>query len=127
MRWARMKNPEYTSTGLRRIVRATGSTMAGLADAFRREAAFRQELALAVMLVPLGLFLGGSGVERAVLVGSVVALLVVELLNTSIEATVDRVSTEPHPGSRRAKDLASAAVGLALLNLIVIWGLVLLT
>jgi diacylglycerol kinase (ATP) len=122
-----MKNPEFTSTGVRRIWRATGSTLHGLADAFRTEAAFRQELALAVVLVPLGLWLGQSGVERAVLVGSVVALLVVELLNTGIEATVDRVSLEPHAGSRRAKNLASAAVGLALLNVIVIWALVLLT
>jgi diacylglycerol kinase (ATP) len=122
-----MKNPDYTSTGLRRIVRATGSTLAGLADAFRREAAFRQELALAVILVPLGFVLGETGVERAVLIGSVIGLLVVELLNTAVEATVDRVSTEPHLGSRLAKDLASAAVGLGLLNLIVIWALVLLT
>ena len=108
-------------------MRATGSTLAGLADAFRSEAAFRQELALAVILVPLGFVLGQSGAERALLIGSVLALLVVELLNTAVEATVDRVSTEPHPGSRRAKDMASAAVGLSLLNLIVVWGLVLLT
>jgi diacylglycerol kinase (ATP) len=122
-----MKNPEHTSTGIRRIVRATGSTLAGLADAFRHEAAFRQELVLAVILIPLGFVLGQSGVERAVLIGSVIGLLVVELLNTAVEATVDRVSLEPHPGSRRAKDLASAAVGISLLNVVVIWALVLLT
>ena len=122
-----MKSPEYTSTGVRRIVRATGSTMAGLADAIRHEAAFRQELVLAVILIPLGLYLGQSGVERAVLVGSVIGLLIVELLNTGIEATVDRISTELHAGSKRAKDLASAAVFLALLNVVVIWSLVLLT
>jgi diacylglycerol kinase (ATP) len=122
-----MKNPEHTTTGVRRIVRATGSTLSGLADAIRHEAAFRQELILAVILVPLGLYLGESGVERAVLIGSVVGLLVVELLNTAVEATVDRVSTELHPTSKRAKDLASAAVGLAVVNLIVIWALVLLT
>jgi diacylglycerol kinase (ATP) len=108
-------------------VRATGSTFAGLVDAFRTEAAFRQELALAVILVPLGLILGESGVERAVLVGSVVGLLVVELLNSAVEAAVDRVSLDPHPGSRRAKDFASAAVGLALLNVVLIWALVLLS
>ncbi len=122
-----MKNPDYTTTGVRRIVRATGSTLAGLADAVRHEAAFRQELLVAVILVPLGLFLGESGVERAVLIGSVIGLLVVELLNTAVEATVDRVSTELHPVSKRAKDLASAAVGLAVVNVIAIWALVLLT
>jgi diacylglycerol kinase (ATP) len=116
-----------SSTGIRRIVRATRSTLAGLEGAVRREAAFRQELVLAVVLIPLGFVLGESGVERAVLIGSVIGLLVVELLNTAVEETVDRVSLEPHPGSRRAKDLASAAVGLALLNVIVIWVLVLLT
>jgi len=122
-----MKNPDHTTTGVRRIVRATGSTLSGLADAVRHEAAFRQELLVAVILIPLGLYLGESGVERALLIGSVIGLLVVELLNTSVEATVDRVSTEIHPGSKRAKDLASAAVGLALVNVIVIWALVLLT
>lgn len=122
-----MKNPEYTSTGLRRIVRATRSTIAGLSGAVRREAAFRQELLLAVILIPLGFFLGQSGVERAVLIGSVIVLLVVELLNTAVEETVDRVSTELHEGSRRAKDLASAAVGLSLLSVVVVWALVLLT
>jgi diacylglycerol kinase (ATP) len=122
-----MKNPETTSTGVRRLVRATGSTMSGLADAIRHEAAFRQELVLAVVLIPLGFVLGETGVERAVLIGSVIGLLVVELLNSSIEATVDRVSTEIHPGSKRAKDLASAAVGISLLCLVVVWALVLLT
>jgi diacylglycerol kinase (ATP) len=122
-----MKNPDYTTTGVRRIVRATESTLAGLADAVRHEAAFRQELLLAAIFIPLGLFLGESGVERAVLIGSVIGLLVVELLNTAVEATVDRVSTDLHPVSKRAKDLASAAVGLALVNVIAIWALVLLT
>ena len=122
-----MKNPDYTTTGVRRIVRATESTLAGLAAAVRHEAAFRQELLLAAIFIPLGLFLGESGVERAVLIGSVLGLLVVELLNTAVEATVDRVSTDLHPVSKRAKDLASAAVGLALVSVIAIWALVLLT
>jgi len=122
-----MKSPDYTATGVRRIVRATGSSLAGLLTAVRHEAAFRQEVVLAVVLIPLALILGGTGVERALLVGSVIALLVVELLNTAVEAVVDRVSLERHPQSKRAKDLASAAVALAVVNLVAVWALVLLT
>jgi len=122
-----MKSPDYTATGVRRIVRATGSSLAGLVTAVRHEAAFRQELASAVVLIPLGLILGGTGVERALLVGAVIVLLIVELLNSSVEAVVDRVSLERHPQSKRAKDLASAAVALAVVTLVVVWVLVLLT
>ncbi len=122
-----MKSPDPKPTGVRRIVRATRSSLNGLAEAIRGEAAFQQELLLAVVLVPLALFLGESGVERALLIGSIIGLLVVELLNTSVEAAVDRTSLELHPLSKRAKDLGSAAVALALLNVVVIWVLVLLT
>ena len=98
----------------------------GLVGAFREEAAFRQELALAVVIVPLGLWLGRSGVERALLVMPVGLLLVVELLNSAIEATVDRIGTERHALAGLAKDIGSAAVLIALLLLGATWALVLL-
>ena len=98
----------------------------GLVACFRSEAAFRQELALAAVLLPLGLWLGDTGVERALLSGSVLLILIVELLNTGVEYVVDRIGAELHELSGKAKDIASAAVFLALLNLILVWALVLL-
>ncbi|HUK04846.1 MAG TPA: diacylglycerol kinase, partial [Burkholderiales bacterium] len=92
-------------------------SIAGLAAAARHEDAFRQELLLAAVLVPLGLFLGGTGLERALLVGSVLLVLIVELVNSAVEATVDRVSLDDHSLAKRAKDIGSAAVMLALVNL----------
>ena len=89
------------------------------------EAAFRQELVLAAVLVPLGLYLGSNGSARALLVGSVLLVLIVELANSAIEAAVDRISLEEHPLAKRAKDLGSAAVMLSLLNVAVLWALVL--
>ena len=89
------------------------------------EAAFRQELALAAILVPLGLYLGANGTARALLVGSVLLVLIVELANSAVEAAVDRISLDEHPLARRAKDLGSAAVMLALLNTAAVWFLVL--
>lgn len=120
-----MENPRKGRTGLRRLLDATRYSLAGLAEAVRNEAAFRQELFLAALLVPLGLFLGKSGVERALLAGSVLLVLVVELLNSAIEATVDRISLEEHPLAGRAKDLGSAAVMLSLVLLGAVWLLVL--
>lgn len=101
--------------------------MLGLRAAFVNEAAFRQELALFVVMAPLGYWLGSSGVERALLIGSVLLVLIVELLNSAIEAVVDRIGAERHDLSGRAKDIGSAAVFVALLNVAVIWGLVLVT
>ena len=89
------------------------------------EAAFRQELVLAAVLVPLGLYLGSNGSARALLVGSVLLVLIVELANSAIEAAVDRISLEEHPLAKRAKDLGSAAVMLSLLNVATVWALVL--
>ena len=89
------------------------------------EAAFRQELVLAAVLVPLGLYLGSNGSARALLVGSVLLVLIVELVNSAIEAAVDRISLEEHPLAKRAKDLGSAAVMLSLLNVATVWALVL--
>lgn len=114
------------TTGLRRLVNATRHSLDGFSAALS-EAAFRQELVLAVVLVPLGLFLGANGMERALLAGSVLLVLVVELLNSAIEATVDRISLEDHALSKQAKDLGSAAVMLALLNAAAVWLLVLAT
>ena len=121
-----MDSPPKRATGLRRIVNAARYSLAGLTAAVRQEAAFRQELMLAVVLVPLGLYLGRSGSERALLVGSVLLVLVVELLNSAIESAVDRISTERHPLAGTAKDLGSAAVMLSLVTLGAVWLLVLL-
>ncbi len=118
-------NPHKGRTGLDRLVRATGYSAQGLASAWRHESAFRQELALACVAVPAGLWLGGSGLERALLVGSVLLVLVVELLNSSVEAAIDRISFERHDLSKRAKDYGSAAVLLSLVLAAATWALVL--
>lgn len=120
-----MESARKGKTGLRRLLDATRYSIAGLAEAARHETAFRQELLLAAVLLPLGIYLGENGAERALLAGSVLLVLVVELLNTAIEATVDRISVEDHPLAKRAKDLGSAAVMLSLLLLGVVWLLVL--
>jgi diacylglycerol kinase (ATP) len=112
------------NTGLRRIIAATSFSLAGLTAAWRSEAAFRQELLLAIVLVPAGLWLGRNAVERALLVGSCLLVLAVELLNSALEAAVDRIGDEPHPLSGRAKDLGSAAVFVSLLLVLVIWSLI---
>ena len=110
---------------MRRLINAAGYSLSGLAAAARHEDAFRQELILSAVLVPLGLWLGTSGVERALLVGSVLLVLIVELLNSAVEATVDRVSLEDHSLAKRAKDIGSAAVMLSLVNVAVVWLLIL--
>lgn len=110
-----MDNPHKGRTGLNRLWFATRHTAAGLASAWQHESAFRQEAVLALLLLPAGLWLGRSWVERALLLGSVVVVLIVELLNSGIEAAVDRISLDLHELSGRAKDYGSAAVGLSLL------------
>ncbi|HKI65421.1 MAG TPA: diacylglycerol kinase [Burkholderiales bacterium] len=110
---------------LRRIVLATRYSVEGLIAAVKGEAAFRQELALAVVLVPLGIWLGDNGTQRALLVGSVLLVLIVELLNSALEAAVDRISQERHPLAKRAKDLGSAAVMLSLAAVALVWFLIL--
>lgn len=113
-------------TGLRRVLNATRYSIEGLGAAWKHEAAFRQEVMLAVVLVPLGLWLGRTGVEKALLAGSVLAVLVVELLNSGVEAIVDRASPEIHELAKRAKDLGSAAVMVSIAATCLVWGLVLL-
>jgi diacylglycerol kinase (ATP) len=121
-----MESPYKGKTGLRRLINATRYSLSGLAQAARHEDAFRQELIAAAVFVPLGLWLGSGGVERALLVGSVLMVLVVELLNSAIEAAVDRISLEDHSLAKRAKDMGSAAVMMSLLTAAAVWLLVLL-
>lgn len=121
-----MESPHKGKTGLRRLINAARYSLSGLAEAARHEDAFRQELILAALMVPLGLWLGTNGVERALLVGSVLAVLVVELLNSAVEAAVDRISLENHRLAKRAKDMGSAAVMLSLVSAGAVWLLVLL-
>ncbi len=116
-----MSNPHKGRTGLDRVIRATGYSMAGLASAYRGESAFRQEFWLAALLFPTAFWLGRGWVEIALLAGSLMLVLIVELLNSGIEAAIDRVSYELHDLSKRAKDLASAAVFLSLLLCAGIW------
>jgi diacylglycerol kinase (ATP) len=120
------ESPHKGRTGLRRAWNATRYSLAGLAAAARHEAAFRELVLLLLVGVPLALWLTQDGVERALLVGSLLLVLIVELLNAGIEATVDRVSLASHPLAKRAKDIGSAAVMLALLNAAVVWLLILL-
>jgi diacylglycerol kinase (ATP) len=108
-------------TGIDRIVHAAGYSLAGLTTAYRTESAFRQEFWLAAVLVPAAFWLGRSWMEVAMLAGSVMLVLVVELLNSGIEATVDRVSLDLHDLSKRAKDYGSAAVLISLLLCGSVW------
>jgi diacylglycerol kinase (ATP) len=121
-----MTSPHKGATGLRRIINATRYSLEGLRQAAQKEQAFRQELLLTIVLVPLALWLGENGVERAILIASLILVLIVELVNSAIEATQDRISLEQHPLAKAAKDFGSAAVMLALINAALVWLLVLL-
>ena len=116
-----MSNPHKGRTGIDRVIRATGYSFSGLAAAYRGESAFRQEFWLAAVLLPLAPWVGHGWVETVLLMGTVLLVLIVELLNSGIEAAIDRVSLELHDLSKRAKDLASAAVFLSLLLCSGIW------
>lgn len=120
-----MISPYKGKTGLRRVWNALHYSLAGFRSAYQHEDAFRQEVVLALLLLPLAFVLQSSGVGRALMVGSVLLVLLVELLNSAVEATVDRISLEHHELAKRAKDIGSAAVLLSLVNLAAIWGLVL--
>jgi diacylglycerol kinase (ATP) len=121
-----MESPYKGKTGLRRLINAIGYSFSGLAEAVRNEDAFRMELVVAAIALPAGLWLGPTGIAKALLVGSILIVLIVELLNSAIEAAVDRISLEDHRLAKRAKDIGSAAVMLSLINAAAIWGLVLL-
>jgi diacylglycerol kinase (ATP) len=113
-------------SGIKRIFNAIGYSYAGLVAAFKNEAAFRQELVLVAILIPVGYWLGEGGIEKVLLISSLLLILIVELINSAIESAIDRISSEQHELSGRAKDIASAAVFLSLLNATVIWFLLLI-
>jgi diacylglycerol kinase (ATP) len=119
------ESPFKGKTGLRRVLNAAGYSADGLRAAFRHEDAFRQELLLSCVLIPLGIWLGNTGIERALMTFSVLLVLMFELVNSAIEATVDRISLENHLLAKRAKDIGSAAVMIALANVALVWALVL--
>jgi diacylglycerol kinase (ATP) len=121
-----MNNVFKGRTGLDRVVRATGHSLDGLRAAYEGESAFRQECWLAAALLPAAFWLGRDWVQVALLAGTVLLVLVVELLNSAVEATVDRVSLEDHQLAKRAKDIGSAAVMMSLVTVGVVWLLVLL-
>jgi diacylglycerol kinase (ATP) len=121
-----MENPHKGKTGLARIWSAFNFSLAGLRAAIQYEAAFRQELMLAIILIPIALFLRTSAIEKAIMIASIMLVLIVELLNSAIESAVDHTSLELHPLAKRAKDIGSAAVLLSLLTAALIWSLILL-
>lgn len=121
-----LENHHKGKTGLKRVWNAFHYSVAGLRAAFRHEDAFRQEVFLALVLIPLALFMPAGLLGKALMIGSVLLVLVVELLNSAVEATVDRISLEDHRLAKRAKDLGSAAVLVTLVNAGIIWALVLL-
>ncbi|MEW6647969.1 MAG: diacylglycerol kinase [Pseudomonadota bacterium] len=120
---AEINKPDHK--GLSHVVKAFGYSVQGLKAAVQYEEAFRLELLALLVMLPAALWLGGNGVERALLVGSLLLVLVVELINSAIEAVVDRVGVEHHTLAGRAKDIGSAAVFMALMNVAAVWGFVL--
>jgi diacylglycerol kinase (ATP) len=118
------ESPFKGKTGLRRLMNAAGYSLHGFASAYRHEDAFRQEVLLAALLIPIALVLDVGGVGKALMIASVLLVLIVELLNSAIEAAVDRISLDRHRLSKRAKDIGSAAVFLSLVNVVCIWALV---
>ncbi len=121
------ESPFKGQTGLRRIWNAFSYSLAGLRAAYRNEDAFRQESLLAAVLIPIALLLPLSGTARALMIGSVLLVLVVELLNSAVEAAIDRISLDRHRLSKRAKDIGSAAVLITLINVLATWSLVLVS
>jgi diacylglycerol kinase (ATP) len=118
-------SPYKGKTGWRRIFNAASYSLHGLRAAYANEDAFRQEVLLAVVLIPLALLVDAGAVARALMIASVLLVLIVELLNTAVEATVDRISLDNHSLAKRAKDMGSAAVLISLINVAAVWGLAL--
>ncbi len=121
-----MESPFKGKTGLRRLWNAFHYSMDGFRAAYRHEDAFRQEALLAALMIPAALLLPVSMLGRAMMIASVLLVLIVELLNSAIEAAIDRISLDSHTLSKRAKDIGSAAVFVALSNVLVVWACVLL-
>ena len=120
-----MKSPYKGKTGLRRLMNAFGYSIAGTLAAFKHEDAFRQEVILTAILAPVAIYYGETAIDQALMIGSLLLIIIVELLNSSIEATVDRISVKHHKLAKRAKDIGSAAVFFSLINASVIWFLIL--
>jgi diacylglycerol kinase (ATP) len=119
------ENPFKGKTGLRRLINALGYSLEGMMSALRHEEAFRQELLLAAVLIPAALLSPATALAKALMIACVLLVLIVELLNSALEAAVDRISLENHALAKRAKDVGSAAVFLSLVNLAIVWTLVL--
>ena len=120
-----MESPHKGKTGLRRLWNAFGYSLAGFRAAYKHEDAFRQEIILSALLIPLALWLPVDHIGKALMIASVLLVIVVELLNSAIEATVDRISLENHDLAKRAKDIGSAAVLVSLIIVVTVWALVL--
>jgi diacylglycerol kinase (ATP) len=120
-----MKSPYKGKTGIKRLANAFSYSVAGTLAAFKHEDAFRQEVILSTVLIPLAIYLGQTAIEQALMIASILLIIIVELLNSSVEATVDRISVKRHKLSKRAKDIGSAAVFFSLVNTAVIWFLIL--
>jgi len=118
------ESPFKGKTGLQRIWNALHYSMAGLRAAFRHEDAFRQEVLLAAILIPIALLSPVGAIGKALMIASVLLVIIVELLNSAIEATVDRISLDDHQLAKRAKDIGSAAVLIGLVNVVIVWVLV---
>ncbi|MDD5389852.1 MAG: diacylglycerol kinase [Gallionellaceae bacterium] len=121
------ESPHKGKTGLKRVWNALFYSLAGFKAAWKHEDAFRQEALLALVLIPLAFILDVAAIGRALMIASVFLVLIVELVNSAIEATVDRISLENHQLAKRAKDIGSAAVLIALVDVLVVWGVVLFT
>jgi diacylglycerol kinase (ATP) len=120
-----MESPFKGKTGIKRLINAIGYSFAGFKVAFKKEDAFRQEVLMTLILFPLAIYLSTNAIELVLLIFSTLLVPIVELLNSAIEATVDRISLEEHKLAKRAKDIGSAAVFLSLVNLSAVWLIVL--
>jgi diacylglycerol kinase (ATP) len=120
-----MKSPYKGKVGIKRLVNAFGYSIAGTLAAFKHEDAFRQEVILTAILTPIAIYYGETAIDQALMISSLLLIIIVELLNSSIEATVDRISIKHHKLAKRAKDIGSAAVFFSLINAAVIWFLIL--
>ena len=121
-----MESPFKGKTGIKRLINAFGYSLSGFKVAFAKEDAFRQEVFLSIILVTVAILISNSSIELVLLIGSTLLVPIIELLNSAIEATVDRISFEHHILAKRAKDIGSAAVFLSIINLIAVWLIILL-
>ena len=121
-----MESPYKGKTGLNRLINALKYSIAGTLAAFKHEDAFRQEVFLFLILAPIALFLSNVPSERALMIGSLILIIIIELLNSAVEATVDRISIKHHKLAKRAKDIGSAAVFFSLINAVIIWVIILI-